>query len=1160
MTSPRSASVVAREDEQLRLRVVEGKERANLHLRFLPSLVLAAQYVHVNALRDTRRTAIGVTTVFIVVTFVAVLYNAVLSSPLIFLRLAESQVGEIDMLITPYVQNFDPLLDLNKQTEVLSKFEFFNATKLDLELSDMPTVSGTTPRWLLRGKAASQNAPQGFIDTSILICDLEREAELNIGRGWPHRLLREGEAHVTNSLLYSLGVTPNEGRRLRVDIGFGKLLSTFGLDADYLEDLLLSSIRADNGVRIQLDGAQIARELGLRGIPVPPQVLPDIIETRIPVANLLDFRKLVKNSIQGAARGDLMALDVAVVDGIDSSYDKWPRIGNAILMEKQFFLRSVKEAANKVPLMQVLNLAALVNRSNGDYEEALLSLETPVSDQYFDRDMNDYAFAVMVQYKHRLSAYTQDANALLRDMAQFSNEVGRRLGFTSAMVITLPIFEALKPLRFLRIFLTQIFNSVTFVLMAHGSIVIYSLLLADAAARTYEYGMLRVMGLTHRSLILALVLQALYYAIPGVLLGLVASSALALPVVGTINAYAKVDGQLFLLPSAIATAATLGIAMPLISTLVPMRRALSRTLAESLNLYHKSASETTVNVQKLEDLGLSTSQTVVALILVLAGVVVFYLIPMSFIFEDFDLLFSALNLILMCTVIGLILLSVLLQPRVERFLVHCLVWGDDANLLDVVLKNLSSHYERSRKTSLIFCSSLAFIVFAGAMFSLQADSIVANLKVAFGSDLRIDSRTGALNEDALAALMNDEMARPSSERIVEDYAWASWPLWNVDPPVFRVWVSNLLNFPQWYLAETVAVSGNFLKVTYGEHFVAQSTDGCQGAECVRQMDIPYSEAIRSRVQSTLNALSGYALPEWCAFSPGFCDVLEASKENAEHSFVDALVPASLRLAIGAEVGTPLMLTLACQNEREKSSSRIRRYMNVQVVPKALVAKMPGYFFSSHELVASVSNPVIILGPSAYQRIFDVCADKAGVNATALGLPTRPPKRSLHVKIVPKVTQKQRIGLQNRVSALLDDNGVLTDTIMYAEIAASTVDMLMLFFYVLSGIAAVLCFFMLHINFEANVRDNLWEFGVLRALGVQSIQLIRIFIYESLSVILGAIIIGTSIGLALASVLTLQQNIFTEMPFRLVFPVCSCVIRVYFPHCYLTCGCLCVCRV
>ena len=166
MTSPRSASAVAREDERMRLRVVEGKEREHLHLKFLPSLALAVQYVHVNALRDTRRSAIGVTTVFIVVTFVAVLYNAVLSSPLIFLRLAESQVGEIDMLITPYVPHNDPLLDLNQQTEVLSKFDFFNATKLDLELSEMPTVSGTAPRWLLRGKAASQALRASSIQAS----------------------------------------------------------------------------------------------------------------------------------------------------------------------------------------------------------------------------------------------------------------------------------------------------------------------------------------------------------------------------------------------------------------------------------------------------------------------------------------------------------------------------------------------------------------------------------------------------------------------------------------------------------------------------------------------------------------------------------------------------------------------------------------------------------------------------------------------------------------------------------------------------------------------------------------------------------------------------------------------------------------------------------
>lgn len=129
---PISPAEVEHEIERLRLSVIKGKEH-HVHLSFLPSLLLTAKYVHVNAVRDKRRTLIGVATVFIVVTFTAVLYNAVLRSPLIFLRVAESQVGEMDMLITPQVMKYDALLDMDKAQDAVSKFEFFNATAFDRE-------------------------------------------------------------------------------------------------------------------------------------------------------------------------------------------------------------------------------------------------------------------------------------------------------------------------------------------------------------------------------------------------------------------------------------------------------------------------------------------------------------------------------------------------------------------------------------------------------------------------------------------------------------------------------------------------------------------------------------------------------------------------------------------------------------------------------------------------------------------------------------------------------------------------------------------------------------------------------------------------------------------------------------------------------------------
>ena len=55
--------------------------------------------------------------------------------------------------------------------------------------------------------------------------------------------------------------------------------------------------------------------------------------------------------------------------------------------------------------MQVLNVGALLNQTGGDYEAAMLSLETPVSDAWFDRNIRDYGFAMVVPHWHRLHIY-----------------------------------------------------------------------------------------------------------------------------------------------------------------------------------------------------------------------------------------------------------------------------------------------------------------------------------------------------------------------------------------------------------------------------------------------------------------------------------------------------------------------------------------------------------------------------------------------------------------------------------------------------------------------------------------------------------------------------------------------------------------------------------
>lgn len=85
------------------------------------------------------------------------------------------------------------------------------------------------------------------------------------------------------------------------------------------------------------------------------------------------------------------------------------------------------------------------------------------------------------------------------------------------------------------------------------------------------------------------------------------------------------------------------------------------------------------------------------------------------------------------------------------------------------------------------------------------------------------------------------------------------------------------------------------------------------------------------------------------------------------------------------------------------------------------------------------------------------------------------------------------------------------------------------------IALVLTFFLLLVATTQNIRDNIWEYGVLRSMGVTKAEGSRIFMYESFLVIFAASVIGLIIGTVVACLITAQFYMFLELPFSLKFP-------------------------
>ena len=84
----------------------------------------------------------------------------------------------------------------------------------------------------------------------------------------------------------------------------------------------------------------------------------------------------------------------------------------------------------------------------------------------------------------------------------------------------IPLALVINGLLFLRLFLDNMVAIAIFLLVIISIILIYSLMISDVDEKTYEFGMLRALGLTNTSLVLLLILEGLFFAIPGFCMGL----------------------------------------------------------------------------------------------------------------------------------------------------------------------------------------------------------------------------------------------------------------------------------------------------------------------------------------------------------------------------------------------------------------------------------------------------------------------------------------------------------------------------------------------------------------------------------------------------------------------------------------------------------------
>lgn len=94
--------------------------------------------------------------------------------------------------------------------------------------------------------------------------------------------------------------------------------------------------------------------------------------------------------------------------------------------------------------------------------------------------------------------------------------------------------------------------------------------------------------------------------------------------------------------------------------------------------------------------------------------------------------------------------------------------------------------------------------------------------------------------------------------------------------------------------------------------------------------------------------------------------------------------------------------------------------------------------------------------------------------------------------------------------------------------------------------SIICFilglFQLIMTVSANIKDSMWELGVLRSMGCTRTQIMRVMIYELVSNTLSAMTLGYICGIVVSVFAIAQFHTLVELPLRIRLPMGTiCVV-------------------
>jgi len=690
--------------------------------------------------------------------------------------------------------------------------------------------------------------------------------------------------------------------------------------------------------------------------------------------------------------------------------------------------------------------------------------------------LSDYASYILFNLpeKERMDLYLDyNSDAVKTKLTQTGSHIAYRLGFED-VYLEFPILEELEPLAMFKLFSVLIIDIIISILVLICTVLMYSLLVVNIQLRDFEIGIMRMTGMTKPQVLALLLFQSLSYIGIGFPLGLLFGELLIVGFFETLHT---------LLGLQIGRG---GASLP---TITPFSLFISVFLGSAVPLFASIFPIKTALSHSLVSSLDTAHSKVTAFHSELERT---HLNQFDFRVFGFGLAFGffgfALYFLIPFSIMHsnyVILLNLFVTILLFLFLGLSILSLNFQNWIEKFLTSSLLFWESSSILSLLRKNLLSHRKSNRKTFLLYSLSLAFVLFVTVSFHIQIETFSYRLQQKyggllSLEAWGNPDRTHFGHVRELEEFA-SSYP-----PILDYSWISVPLT--SW--SNNSAVSSWVSSLGH-----IHSSPVSIYAVSPNFFDVSLSKFLHT---GTFSEIPGGEILHRLYSSEGYGSLILSS---------------SMSQSLCLEPNSPYLLKI-WEGQHLWNTQKTFSLGFLDSAPGFFMSKFP----TSNQQDVLVSFPTYLnLSGGAIQSVDDI------------------PLKNMVFKLAPHTSREQIDFIKQSLWQLNRGGMWIWDFDRELTSLRKVVSLLDYFFQLTTVVAVFICFFSLTSTMLSNIQDQAKEIGILRALGTSPFSLYRLYIWESFVLSCSGSIVGIFIGSFVAWTMTLQRELYTQLPLPFVFP-------------------------